>query len=69
MKEVPQERGIWAERYLQDFLSLPFVTEFVFHSPQTIDGTQKEVADLLISYPGVGILLSQTRLPALLKKP
>jgi hypothetical protein len=59
MTEVPRERGIWAERYVEEFLSLPFVTEFVFRSPQTIDGTQKEVADLLISYPGVGILLSQ----------
>jgi hypothetical protein len=31
----------------------------VFRSLQTLDGTQKEVADFLIAYPGVGILMSQ----------
>jgi hypothetical protein len=66
MPEEPKERGIWAELYVRDFLALPFVSEFVFRSLQTIDrGTQKEVADLLIahegigSFPGVGILISQ----------
>jgi len=59
MPEEPKERGIWAERKVQDFLSLPFVSEFVFRSLQTLDGTQKEVADFLIAYPGVGILMSQ----------
>ena len=55
MFEAPQQRGIWAERYVEEFLSLPFVSEFVFRSLQTQDGTQKEVADFLIAYPGVGI--------------
>lgn len=32
MEDEPKERGIWAERYVRDFLSLPFVSEFVFHS-------------------------------------
>jgi hypothetical protein len=60
MPEAPQERGIWAERYVRDFLALPFVSEFVFRSLQSLDGgTQKEVADLLVAYPGVGILMSQ----------
>ncbi len=60
MPEAPPERGIWAERYVRDFLSLPFVSEFVFRSLQTLDGgTQKEVADFLVAYPGVGILMSQ----------
>ena len=60
MPEASQERGIWAERYVRDFLALPFVSEFVFRSLQTLDGgTQKEVADLLVAYPGVGILMSQ----------
>jgi len=59
MPDEPKERGIWAERYVRDFLSLPFISEFVFHSLQTIDGTQKEVADFLISYPGVAVLISQ----------
>jgi len=60
MQEAPQERGIWAERYVRDFLALPFISEFVFRGLQTLDGgTQKEVADLLVTYPGVGILMSQ----------
>lgn len=59
MPQEPKERGIWAERFVRDFLSLPFVCEFVFHSLQTLDGTQKEVADFLIAYPGVGMLISQ----------
>jgi hypothetical protein len=59
MPEETQERGVWAERCVQEFLSLPFVSEFVLRSPQTLDGTKKEVADLLIAYPGVGILISQ----------
>ena len=59
MQDEPKERGIWAEHYVRDFLSLPFISEFVFHSLQTIDGTQKEVADFLIAYPGVGVLMSQ----------
>jgi hypothetical protein len=48
-----------AEHYVRDFLSLPFISEFVFHSLQAIDGTQKEVADFLIAYPGVAVLISQ----------
>jgi hypothetical protein len=59
MPDEPKERGIWAERFVCDFLSLPLVREFVFHSPQTLDGTQKEVADFLIAYPGVSVLISQ----------
>ena len=54
MPETPKERGILAERYVREFLSLPFISEFVFHSPQTPDGSiQKEVGDMLIAYPGV----------------
>lgn len=59
MSSEPKERGIWAELFVREFLSLPFVSEFVFRSLQTIDGTQKEVADLLVAYPGAGILISQ----------
>jgi hypothetical protein len=54
MPEEPRERGIWAELYVRNFLSLPFVSEFVFRSLQTLDGTQKEAADLLIAHPDVG---------------
>jgi hypothetical protein len=59
MAKEPVSRGDWAEGYVRDFLSLPLVSEFVFHSVQTHDVTQKEVADFLIHYPGVGILISQ----------
>src|ERR1700679_204857 len=60
MTEDPPEGGRVAEKYVTHFLSLPFITEFVLHSPQMLDGTiQKEVADLLIAYPGAGILISQ----------
>lgn len=59
MQGEAKERGVWAEHYVRDFLSLPFVREFVFHSVQTIDGRQKEVADFLISYPGLAALISQ----------
>jgi hypothetical protein len=45
--------------YVRDFLSLPFISEFVLRSPQTLDGTQKEVADFLVTYPGTSLLISQ----------
>jgi hypothetical protein len=43
---VPQSRTQWAERQAEELLSVPFIAEFVLRSPQRIDGTQKEVADL-----------------------
>ena len=56
---VPQSRTQWAERQAEELLSVPFIAEFVLRSPQMIDGTQKEVADLLILYQGSGLLVSQ----------
>jgi hypothetical protein len=47
-----------AERFFEAFLALPLVSEFVFRSPQIVDTTQKEVADLLVSQTGASILLS-----------
>ena len=29
-------RTEWAERHVEDFLSLPLISEFVFRSPRTI---------------------------------
>jgi hypothetical protein len=52
-------RTRWAEQSVSDFLSLPLISEFVYFSPQTIDGTQREVADFLISYGEPGLLISQ----------
>jgi len=37
MGESMGQRGIWAEHYVREFLSLPFISEFVYHSLQTID--------------------------------
>jgi hypothetical protein len=52
-------RTQWAERHVEDLLSVPFISEFVFRSPQTQDGTQREVADMLIAHGSIGILISQ----------
>ena len=60
MAAGPREtRTTWAEKSVSDFLSLPLVSEFVFLSPQTVDGTQREVADCLVSYGEPGLLISQ----------
>jgi hypothetical protein len=52
-------RTRWAEQSVSNLLSLPLVAEFVYFSPQTIDGTQREVADFLISFGEPGLLISQ----------
>ncbi len=57
--DKPKTRTQWAERHVEDFLALPLVREFVLRSPQTIDHTQREVADHLILQSGAGILISQ----------
>ncbi|HEU5401034.1 MAG TPA: hypothetical protein VFU86_06730 [Terriglobales bacterium] len=54
-----RSRTIWAERSVEEFLSLPLVSEFVFRSPQTVDGSQREVADFLVTCGALGILISQ----------
>ena len=54
-----QSRTLWAERQVEEFLSLPLVSEFVFRSPQTVDGSQREVADFLVTCDAPGILISQ----------
>ena len=39
-------RTEWAERHVEDFLSLPLISEFVFRSPRTIKaGKAKLVRD------------------------
>jgi hypothetical protein len=53
-------RTRWAELHVENFVSPAFVSEFVFRSPQTIDGKlQREVADLLITRDEQAILVSQ----------
>jgi hypothetical protein len=59
MMAVAQRRTQWAELQAEELLSVPFISEFVFRSPQVIDASQKEVADLLILRKGGGLLVSQ----------
>ena len=56
---VTQSRTQWAEKQTEEFLAGPFISEFVFRSPQMLDGTQKEVADFLIIHKGNGLVVSQ----------
>jgi len=52
-------RTLWAERQVEELLSLPLVSEFVFRGPKHNDPTEKEVIDHLIVHKGNCILLSQ----------
>jgi hypothetical protein len=53
-------RTRWAEKHVEGFISPTLVSEFVFRSPQVMDGTlQREVADLLIVRGTQGLLVSQ----------
>ena len=57
---APTRRTEWAERHVEEFLSLPFFSEFVFRNVQTIEGRKREeVADFLIQHRGTGILVEQ----------
>ena len=59
MPHAPKSRTEWAERKIEELLSLPFLAEFVFRSPKKLDTTEKEVADLLLVHKGEGVLVSQ----------
>lgn len=52
-------RTVWAERQVEELLSLPLISEFVFRSPKHNDPTEKEVVDYLLVHKGKGILVSQ----------
>jgi hypothetical protein len=52
-------RTKWAEHQVEEVLSLPLISEFVFRSPKHNDPTEKEVIDHLIVHKGDGILISQ----------
>ncbi len=59
---VSETRTRWAEEQVEVLLSIPFISEFVFRSPQNQEGprnSRREVADLLIEHMGKGLLLSQ----------
>ena len=59
MVEAVKTRTLWAERQVEEVLSLPLISEFVFRSPKHKDPTDKEVIDHLIVHKGDGILISQ----------
>jgi hypothetical protein len=59
MVEAVKTRTLWAERQVEEVLSLPLISEFVFRSPKHNDPTEKEVIDHLIVHKGDGILISQ----------
>jgi len=59
---ISETRTRWAEEQVELLLSIPFISEFVFRSPQNLEGprnSQREVADLLIDHMGNGLLVSQ----------
>lgn len=58
--KAPTQRTEWAERHVEEFLSVPFFSEFVFRDVQTTEGRKKEqVADFLIAHRTAGILVEQ----------
>ena len=59
MIEAVKTRTLWAERHVEEVLSLPLISEFVFRSPKHNDPTEKEVIDHLILHKGDGLLISQ----------
>ena len=59
MAEAATTRTLWAERQVEEVLSLPLVSEFVFRSPKHNDPNEKEVIDHLIVHKGDCILISQ----------
>jgi hypothetical protein len=57
---APTQRTEWAERHVEEFLSLPFFSEFVFRDVRTTERRKAEqVADFLISHRRTGILVEQ----------
>jgi hypothetical protein len=54
-----ESRGDWAERHVEEFLSLPFISEFVFRSVKTFDRSEKEVVDFMLMHGDSAILISQ----------
>jgi hypothetical protein len=59
MVEPATTRTLWAERQVEEVLSLPLISEFVFRSPKHNNPNEKEVIDHLIVHKGDGILISQ----------
>jgi hypothetical protein len=53
MQQEDQEklsRTDWAERDVEEFVSLPFISEFVFRSLKTFDRSEKEIIDFMLMH-------------------
>jgi hypothetical protein len=59
MEQPEMSRTEWAELQVEELLSVPFISEFVFRSPKHNDPDEKEVIDHLIVHGERCILLSQ----------
>jgi hypothetical protein len=53
-----QQRTDWAEYFIAQLARQPLISECVYHCPQRIDRTPKEVVDILFALAGRTILLS-----------
>jgi hypothetical protein len=54
------QRTEWAEHAVEEFLALPFFSEFVYRDVRTNEGRkQEQVADFLILHRGTGLLIEQ----------
>jgi len=53
-----QQRTDWAESFVAQLARQPLISECVYHSPQRLDVSQKEVVDILLVLAGRAILLS-----------
>ena len=57
---MPTQRTEWAERDVEEFLSLPFISELVFRNVRTtVHRKQEQVADFLILHRGTGLVVEQ----------
>lgn len=57
---LPTQRTEWAERHVEELLSVPFIAEFVFRNVRTIDGKKPhQSGDFLILHRDIGILIEQ----------
>ncbi|HUE05251.1 MAG TPA: hypothetical protein VMR62_37235 [Bryobacteraceae bacterium] len=55
---MPTQRTEWAEYRVEEFLSLPFISEFVFRSVRSdVNKKQEEVADFVILHRGACLLI------------
>ncbi len=52
-------RTKWAEHQVEEILSVPLISKFMFHGPKHNNPSEKEVIDFMIVHRGQSILISQ----------